>query len=245
MTSSKFRCCSRFKRDGLALAGLALLSTGASALASDLSFHIDDLSLVPDGNSAGVVSVAHLPAIDGRIADVDITLNIAGLSPGGWNGDLYVLVSHAGAASVLVNRPGLTASNPFGYGDNGLSNVRFDDDAGTGDFHRYQSVLNVSQDSELPITGVWEPDGRGADPDDVLSTSARSRFLGAFDGLAASGEWRLFVADLSLGAKFQIQSWDIHLTLEAIPVPETSRGLALASVTLAGLTALRWYRRRG
>ncbi len=240
-----YRCqTSFFGRDVLVVSVIALLSCGATTLASDLSFHIDESTWVPDGNASGLVSRTHLPPIDGRIADVDITLNISGLSAGGWNGDLYVLVSHAGAASVLVNRPGLTASNPFGYGDNGLSNVRFDDDAGAGDFHQYQTVLNVSQDSELPITGVWEPDARGADPDDVLPNSLRSRFLSAFDGLAAGDEWRLFVADLSLGARFKLESWDIHLTLESIPVPETSRGLALASATLAGLAAMRWYRRR-
>lgn len=224
--------------------GAALLGSTAPGWSSDLSFKLDDVKAVPDGNTSGLVSVLDLPPIDGRIADVDVTLNLSGLSPGGWNGDLYVLISHAGAASVLVNRPGLTSDNPFGYGDNGLKDVRFDDDAGAGDFHKYQVVLNASGDTEQPITGTWEPDARGADPDLVLQTSTRSRFLSAFDGLAGGGEWRLFIADLSLGGKFKLESWEVHLTLEAAPIPETSRSLALASATLLALAGFRWHRRR-
>ncbi|MBL9137905.1 MAG: PEP-CTERM sorting domain-containing protein [Verrucomicrobiales bacterium] len=244
MKSKLYRSPFRFAHGRWVASSIALLGCTASAWSSDLSFRVDDIRTVPDGNTSGLVSVLDLPPIDGQIADIDITLNIAGLSPGGWNGDLYVLVSHAGAASVLVNRPGLTSVNPFGYGDNGLSDVRFDDDAGAGDFHEYQTVLNASGDTELPITGTWEPDARGADPGAVLPTSSRSRFLSAFDGRAGGGEWRLFIADLALGGKFQLESWEIHITLEAAPIPETSRSLALASATLVALAGFRWHRRR-
>lgn len=226
----------------LAVAGLAAC-VAASAAQGAASYVATPNQPVPDDNSSGLVSVLNLPADAGRILDVDLTLTLAGRDFGGWNGDLYILLAHGGTASVLANRPGFTAGDAFGYGDNGLLDLRFDDEAAAGDFHLYQALGGAPADPSLPVTGLWQPDGRGTDPDLVLDSDPRTLFLDEFDGLDAAGEWRLFVADLSRGSTFQLVRWELHLTTEPLGViPEASTGLAMGSI--AALVGLHlWVRR--
>src|SRR5690554_6071085 len=193
----------------LLLAGLATATLPATA-ATQVSITSSPNQAVPDGNASGLVSVLDVSPGLGRILDIDISLTLSDRDFGGWNGDLYVLLSHGDASSVLINRPGLTSTDPFGYGDNGLFNARFDD-AATGDIHLYQEILGTS-DSVLPLDGTWQPDGRATDPDSVLDTDPRTLLLDEFNGQVADGEWRLFIADLSRGGAFQLESWTLHLT---------------------------------
>lgn len=222
------------------LAGLTCLSAQAAVDSFSLSPGVP----VPDGNASGLVSVINVPSTLGRIVDVDLSITLSGQSFGAWNGDLYVLLAHDGLGSVLINRPGITSSNPFGYGDNGIANITFDDEASAGDFHFYQTLSGASGDSSSPITGTWQPDARGSDPEQVLDTDLRSLFLGLFDGQDAGGEWRLFVADLSRGGTVQLDHWELRLTTDAL-IPETGTGImgAGAAVVLFGGLQL-WARRR-
>ncbi len=196
-------------------------------------------ALVPDGNDSGIVSILNVPATGATIQDVNVTLNLVGQAGGAWNGDLYIYVAHAGVLSVLANRPGVSGNNPFGYGDNGLALVTFDDSASLGDFHLYQVALNAG-DSSLPITGTFQPDARLTDPSAVLPSDPRSAFLSGFQGQDPSGEWRLFIADLSLGGNVQLASWELNFETR-VSVPDSGPGLAWIAfgTVLVGLASRR------
>lgn len=198
-------------------------------------------TVIPDGNASGLVSAVTLDDVPGSILDVNVTLDLKGVGNGGWNGDLYVLLSHGSHSSVLINRPGVTAANPFGYGDSGFR-VTFDDDA-AGDLHLYQTLLAESI-SRSPLEGSWQPDARLVDPSSVLDTSPRTRFLSGFNGMSPAGEWRLFLADLSLGGIVQLESWGLEITTGSVPVPEGGhRGTLAAAALIAGALLLAPRRR--
>ena len=201
--------------------------------------------IVPDGNDSGIFSILNIPASTESIADIRLTLNLAGEPGGAWNGDLYIYIVHGGYLSVLANRPGVSSTNPFGYGDNGMAQVTFDDSAVLGDFHVYQSTLNTT-DSTLPITGIFQPDGRTSDPSVVALDDPRTAMLSGFQGQNPSGDWRLFLADLSPGGSARLASWELNITTrDVVHVPESGPGLAFIGLSVL-LMALppRFLRRR-
>ncbi len=226
----------------LTVAGASLTSVSGATLTGSATPSL----LVPDGNDSGLVSTIQIPTTGLTIQDVNVTLNLTGEPGGGWNGDLYVYLAHGGVLSVLANRPGVSGSNPFGYGDNGLAQVTFDDNGADGDFHLYQVGLNQPGDSDLPISGIFEPDARLTDPALVLPGDPRSAFLSIFDGLDPSGEWRLFVADLSPGGQLRLASWAIEIATAGVivPIPETGTGLAIAGCVTLLLGVGPWLARR-
>jgi len=188
---------------------------------------------IPDGNANGVAdtevfSFAGATSID----SLQVTLNIAG----GWNGDYYAYLRHGGSGfAVLLNRPGVTGTNAYGYGDSGI-NVVFSDNATNGDIHFYQNVLNPQG---AGLTGLWQPDGRNVDPGVVTGGSSRDAMLSSFRGLDPNGSWTLFVADLSPGGIGTLQSWGLSVTAEVVPEP------GMVGVLGMGLgVALLWWRRQ-
>jgi subtilisin-like proprotein convertase family protein len=194
------------------------------------TFSLSPNLAVPDADSNGRVSTLNVSALDYRITDVDVTLTLRGTSFGGWNGDVYAYLSHGGMLSILLNRPGRTASDPLGYPDNGFQAVTFDDEALAGDVHVYQLSWSGSPG---PLTGSWEPDARFVDPDNALDTDGRTTYLSVFDGLDPYGDWNLFVADLGSGGEVVLDSWELDLTVEPVPEPATA-GL------LTGLFSMVW-----
>jgi len=214
------------------------------ASAGTVSASASPNALVPDGNDSGLVSIIQIPNPSGLvIEDVNVTLDIVGHSGGGWNGDLYVYLAHGGTLSILVNRPGLSASSPFGYGDNGLASVTFDDTAALGDFHLYQATLGTT-DSDQPISGTFQPDGRFADPLSVSSADPRDAMLDQFTDLDPDGEWRLFIADLSPGGEFRLAGWQLDITTrDRIAVPESTLGFWVGGLSL-GLGFVHYRGRR-
>lgn len=178
---------------------------------------------IPDGNAAGMCDVETLPSGISQIGSVLVQLNIRG----DFNGDLYCYLKHGNALSVLLNRPGRTSSNPFGYADSGL-NITLNDFALNGNVHNYGVVQTPA--AGLPLTGAWQPDGRTTIPFDVLDSDVSMAGLNVFQNLNASGSWTLFVADLSSGGTSVLNSWQLIIE----PVPEPS-AFALAVLGL-GLT---------
>src|SRR6266851_3651133 len=138
---------------------------------------------IPDGTATGIQDVRTITSEIVELTAVRIRLKISG----NFNGDLYGYVRHnigqATHISVLLNRPGRTASTPYGYNDDGLD-VTFADSA-AADIHNYQLVSIPL--TGVPLSGVWQPDARFVDPTGVISGSPRSAFLSVFNGLSASG----------------------------------------------------------
>lgn len=232
----------------VAAAAAAVTTTLAPlpARASAFSFTRSVGTVVPDANDSGLVSKLVVPAGTGQILDVDVAVDLSGSGFGGWNGDLFLILSHDGTTSYLLNRVGRTAGDSLGYSDNGFVGLTFDDEAAS-DIHRYQSSPDYAAMAGGPITGTWQPDARSTDPGQVIDTDARDRFLAVFDSLNAEGEWRLLAADLASGSVVSLDRWSLILTTEPIaaPVPDTGPGLlALAGLSWLGLAAWTRSRRR-
>ncbi len=189
----------------------ASLAAGRAALTETFSFN-DINRAVPDGNPAGIIDGRTISSVITSISSITVGLRISG----GYNGDLYVTLQHSSGFSVLLNRPGKTGSDAYGYGDAGF-NIRFDD-AAANDVHTYQAITTPG--AGLPLTGTWQPDARNIDPTDVTASSTRSAYLSSFQGSAGSGTWTLFLADtVSGGGTATLSSWDLEIT--GVPEPTT------------------------
>lgn len=214
---------------------LLLTAFGPAMAAHGAVFTFNPGALVPEVPAAGLALNETLSAaqISGPIASLTVTLNISGAgTSGAYNGDLYAYLKHGTGFAVLLNRPGKTALDPWGYGDNGLA-VTFDDSGAADDIHTYQVTLGGPPAGAL--TGTWASDGRNVDPSAVLDTDPRSATLGSFLGLEASGTWTLYLSDLDGGATAQIDSWALNLNTRVIPEPGTwalASGLGLLGFAL-------------
>lgn len=144
---------------------------------------------------------------DSSITDVNVLLNFSG----GYNADLYGYLLYDNKTVVLLNRIGITDSNPFGNSGAGMD-VTLSDGGANGDIHLASSgVLN----------GTYEADGRAISP---LSTGlqfdeASRQTLSYFNGSNPNGTWTLFLADMSGGEQSQLVSWS--LVIDAVPEPIT------------------------
>ncbi|MCP5516189.1 MAG: PEP-CTERM sorting domain-containing protein [Verrucomicrobiales bacterium] len=219
------------KRLVLILGSLALLA--AEGAAAVIEFTGLDLS-IPDGSSSGLVNSQTITPgqASGSITGLKVRLDIGGVAPGGaFNGDLYATLQHAsGAFAVLLNRPGRTDADPWGYGDNGLS-VTFDDSGAAPDIHTYQVTLGGSAGG--PVTGVWGSDGRAVDPGVVTDAAPRLALLTDFAAIEASGRWTLFLADLDPGGQSRLDAWGLEFAFT--PIPESPAFSLGASLGLGAL----------
>lgn len=193
------------------LAAFAVVAGCAGQIAGAEVFSFTDNVSIPDGQPAGVSDVQTISSGVSQIGTVRVVLNIAG----NFNGDLFCYLKFNNNLAVLLNRPGRTAGNPFGYADSGF-NITLSDSAANGNLHTYEGVQTPAGGS--PLTGTWQPDGRTSSPATVLDTDPSTAGLGLFDGLNPSGTWTLFIADLSPGGTSQLNSWQLIIT----PVPEPS-----------------------
>ena len=204
---------------------------------------------IPDGSPLGLANSVTITTPIERLTKLTVTLNISG----GFNGDLHAYLVHDSGHAILLNRPGKTLAQPFGYGDAGF-NVTFDDAATNGDIHNYRFTLSDNPDTPLPgaLTNAWVPDGRDTDPALVLDTDPRPATLSAFTGLNPNGRWTLFVADVDALYASTLVSWGLQILGTNAPpliiAPPQSRTNVLTteavfSVAATGLSALayQWY----
>ncbi len=225
----------------LVLAGAAF---GLHAAPIDYSFAGVGKS-VPDGDAAGVADTQIISTPFTQITSLTLMLTITGrddFDP--FNGDLYATLVHGAGYAVLLNRPGRTAAHPFGNPDNGMS-VTFNDFAALGNIHGYADVVSPAPGS--PLTGIWMPDGRAADPGVVLDTSPISALLSSFTGLDPNGSWTLFVADLETGGLAALESWSLQIDgINEVPESGTYGvlGLVLLPSLWMGRRSLAAWRRR-
>jgi subtilisin-like proprotein convertase family protein len=184
---------------------------------------------IADDNPTGLGSIINVSGVAGLITDVTVNLNISG----GYNGDLYCYLSYGDGQVVLLNRVGKTSSDPFGYSDAGF-NITLDD-AAAADIHNYGG-----NNGDL-LTGVWQPDGRAMDPQNVVDTDARTTSLSLFENETPNGQWELFVADMAGGT--DTTSTLVSWSLEVVTVPEPGSLALLAVGGLAGLVGC-WRRKK-
>jgi subtilisin-like proprotein convertase family protein len=168
---------------------------------------------IPDGNPVGVTELFTVSGLSGSITNVQVTLDITG----GFNGDLYAyLVGPQGQFAVLLNRVGLTGSNPVGYSDAGM-NITLDGLA-ANNIHAYGSVGGYSLNGT-----TWAADGRNIDPQSVGSVfgaASTAANLSLFQNTDANGVWTFFIADLAAGGGMANLNSAI-LTIMTVPEPQT------------------------
>ena len=195
------------------------------------SFTFTTNRLVPDGNPSGLSDVQSVNSTIANITSLKVRLKVTGE----FNGDLYGYLRHSGGFTILLNRPGKTATNPLGYADSGFD-ITLQDSAANNDLHVYQNVLTPSSGS--PLTGVWQPDGRNVDPDLVTEASPRTTSLANFNGMNANGTWTLYIVDTQSGATNMLTEWGLDITGGATPAMSWSTpadivyGTALSSAQL-------------
>ena len=171
------------------------------------------VTAIPDGNPVGVMEQFPVSGLGGSISNVQVTLDITG----GFNGDLYAyLVDPAGQLVVLLNRPGVTGSNPFGYGDSGMSITL--SSLVTNNIHDYGSQPGYS------LSGTtWAADGRNVSPlaaGGVLYGTPTIANLSLFQNTDANGVWTFFIADLAAGGgNASLNS--VILNIMTVPEPQT------------------------
>jgi len=197
------------------------------------SFTYTTNRLVPDGNASGLHDVRVSSSAIGTISSLKVRLKIAGE----FNGDMYAYLRHVQNGvtniSVLLNRSGAMSTNPAGYAGSGF-NVTFQDAAANGDIHLYQNVTNAAS----PLTGIWQPDGRMADPGVVTELSPRTASLTNFNGMNAAGEWTLYLADLASGGTNQLVEWGLDINGSAYPTVTWSNPGDVVYGTALGSTQL-------
>jgi len=200
--------------------------------------------LIPD--NGGAVFRWTYAGDSARIAGLTLSVSISGSGGGGaFNGDLYATLHHSSGATtgfaVLLNRPGRVDAGAYGYDDNGIT-VTFDDSVTAPDIHDYRYALFGDHAAALvgPLSGTWATDGRAVDPDEVGSGSQRTTSLLDFLGMDPSGEWMLYIADVSAGGHAQLDSWRLQIDTKSAPVPEPAAGALLVAL---GLVGCAWMRR--
>ena len=180
---------------------------------------------IPDGSPVGVMEQFNVSGVGGSISNVQVTLDITG----GFNGDLYAyLVDPQGRLVVLLNRPGVTSINPFGYSDS-VMNVTLDGLA-DNNIHDYAS----GGPGSYSLSGTtWAADGRNVNPlatGGILYGTSTAANLSIFQNTDVNGVWTFFIADLGAGGgSANLNS--IILNIMTVPEPQTwlmlGGGLAL------------------
>ncbi|EDY18046.1 outer membrane autotransporter barrel domain protein [Chthoniobacter flavus Ellin428] len=234
----------RIRRRILPAAALLSLGIPAGMAATDtFTFTPGSPITIPSGSLTGVADVQNPAASINVIQNVSVSLNIAGNPTDFSTGDLYAylrLDTPGGTGfTILLNRVGVTASDPFGYADTGF-NVTFSAAAPNGDIHLYQnSAAYPNALSSGTLTGTWQPDGRNTTPPLVaLDTDARTALLNSFDGLSAKGTWTLFVADVFAGSDATLNSWGI--TVDGLNGPFYWKGQTSGSWSAVGSSTFNW-----
>ena len=178
-------------------AGASLYSVGGIPVASPLG-----------ASFTGAYDQAPVGATVGSLT-VDLNLS------GGYNGNLYAyLVAPNGTLVTLLNQPGVTGGNPYGYSGSGL-NVTLSDSATGG-------IDSTPETAGAVLNGTYQAAGA----------------LSGFNGSAADGTWTLFFADLGQGGgQPTLTGWSLDITAVPEPAP-----VALAVFGgILGLVALRRF----
>jgi hypothetical protein len=204
----------------------ALLLVGASARAAIFTVSDTPDAPIPVGNPVGIASTINATGLPPEIVNVTMTLDISG----GNNGDLYGYLSYDGVLVTLINRPGVSGSNPLGAMGSGF-NVTLTDSA----------VVNVNNASETPgavLTGTYNVNGSPGMPG-----NGSAAFQSAYSGLDPNGTWTLFLANESSGGDpSELVSWS--LSIDTVPEP-TNVALGIFGVcAVAGRLRAGWKKYR-
>src|ERR1039457_6213942 len=87
---------------------------------------------IPDGSLAGVSSQITISGASSSFSDISVAINVSG----GYNRDLYAYLSYDGKLVPLLDRIGLSSSNPAGAAGGGVKGAV---GGNGGDGHNYSA----------------------------------------------------------------------------------------------------------
>ncbi|HEY3854638.1 MAG TPA: hypothetical protein VGO67_09615 [Verrucomicrobiae bacterium] len=176
----------------------------------------------PITTGVGLASTITTSGEVGNIGGVTITLDISG----GNNGDLYGYLSYNGALVTILNRPGVSTSNPFGNSGSGY-NILISDLAGVN-----LSTVNGTYGSQ--VTGSYNVNGTDGNG---------SLAFGAYNGADPNGVWTLYLENgVSGGDPSTLVSWSVGIN--AVPEP-TNVAMGIFGVcAIAGRVRAGWKKSR-
>lgn len=219
------------KQIGIIMVLLAVMAGRAQV--TNLTVNTTVNQTVPVGFTP-LSSSSTVSSMVGPIINVSVTLNISG----GWNGNLYCyLLSPDDSMVVLLNRAGLSSSNPWdSYNDSGL-NITLSASA-ANNIHNYQDFAGWS--TSITDGSAWAPDQREVDPasDGSAFDSITGNNFTVYNGLNPNGVWTLNIVDAVGGAPVPATLVSWGLTIATVPEPQTWALLG------TGLATLGWMLRR-
>ena len=171
------------------------------------------------------------------LSDITVTLNVSG----GYNGDLYAYLGYNGVLVPLLNRIGVSASNPSGASGAGL-NVTLADWGTVA--NGYNGNIHAAGNGVL--SGTWQADGQNLSP---LSAPASFNPIGGsitldgtFQHVNPNGTWTLFFSDVSAGGGMStVNGWSLNIS--SVPEPVTV-ALAAFGAVAAVIRLFSWVRSR-
>lgn len=199
---------------------------------------------IPDASLEGVFDTQIVASPLQQVSDLRVSLHLDPGPDGAFAGDLYLTLVHADRVAVLLNRPGKDSSHPLGYPDSGGFSVTFSDPAPAGDIHRYHDSLSpgLLPSASAPLEGLWQPDGRLADPRIVSHSTPRTALLSQFLGTDPNGTWTLFLADVSGGGEVRLRDWSLQFGLASVPDLDSSLPLLIVAGVATEIARRRWRR---
>jgi hypothetical protein len=222
-------------KKALVLTMMTVLALAQSAQAS-FTYTFNENALIPDGSMSGAAFTHQLTevgsALPGPIQDLNVTLSLSG----GYNGDLYAYLVHDTGFTVLLNRIGRSGTSGPGYAGSTL-HVSLDDQGLLGNIHTYGGGALTAPDGP-PATPAYsyQPDGRNVNPLTGNMTPLGTTALSSFQNLLGTGNWTLFVADVSATDQSTLTSWTLEIA--AVPEPASLVEGAVAVLFLGGLLGL-------
>ena len=167
---------------------------------------------IADGNPAGTWNSISVAGLDNSLSTLTVTLSVSG----GNNSGLYAYLSYNGLTAVLLNRPGVTATTPFGDTGAGLTETL----AGTA---LYSGVSPLSSYTSFTTPGT--------------STSLSDNSL--YGGANPNGTWTLFFADVTAGGgNATLNGWSLDIT--AVPEP-VNMAAGVFGLVMVGTGGIRHY----
>jgi subtilisin-like proprotein convertase family protein len=211
----------------------AILLVWAAAFTAQADLYNYDYSgvntIIRDNDTAGLSETHVLSGLNGTITGISVTLDTSG----GYNGDLYgYLVSDSGYA-VLLNRIGVSGSNPFGSATSGM-----DVTLASGATDNIQSAGGAAG---TELTGIFQADGRTTSPLSVASSDPVTATMDSFIGGDPNGAWTLFLADVSPGGQSTLDSWSMQITTTPEPITVALSGFfGLVLISRLARRGLSW-----
>ncbi|MEI7534588.1 MAG: hypothetical protein WCK57_09475 [Verrucomicrobiae bacterium] len=164
---------------------------------------------IADGNPGGTWNSITVSGLGNSLSAISVTLNVTG----GNNSGLYAYLTYNGTLAVLLNRPGVTSTTPFGDTIAGLTTTL------TG------TALYSSESPLASYTAFTTP-----------GTSTSLNDVSIYGGKDPNGVWTLFFADVSAGGgNATLNGWSLDITAVPEPVNVALAGFAGAMLTVVGV----------